>query len=39
VAPHPWEIGAMSQNKELEVCIFFNNKNKNRLTGTVQLFF
>jgi len=39
VAPHHWETGAMSQNKELGVCIFFNSKNKNKLTATVQLFF
>jgi len=29
----------MSQNKELGVCIFFNSKNKNKLTATVQFFF
>jgi len=29
----------MSQNKELGVCVFFNSKNKNKLTATFQLFF
>jgi len=38
VAPHHWEIGAMSQNKELEVYVFFNSKNKNKLRGTVVIF-